>query len=92
MNASHVAGGGIGAILGAVIVGLLRHFGVAAPSDVDAAVIGSAALSAGVGLGHAVNEYGVAGIAAILWHGHKKPTPTGPGPLPLPPPPLPPPG
>jgi hypothetical protein len=73
LNPSHVAGGGIGAILGAVIVGLLKHFGLATVTDVDAAVIGSAALSAGVGAGHAINEYGLAGLASIVWHGHKKP-------------------
>lgn len=73
MTASHVAGGGIGAITGALVVGLLKHFGIAATSDVDAAVIGSAALSVGVGIGHAINEYGITGIAAIIWKGHKKP-------------------
>lgn len=88
MNPSHVAGGGIGAILGAVVVGLLKHFGVATVTDIDAAVIGSAALSAGVGVGHAINKYGLAGIASIIWHGHKKPEPAKPSSAVLPPPPL----
>lgn len=84
MNASHVAGGGIGALLGALVVGLLKHFGVATVSDVDAAVIGSAALSAGVGIGHAVSEHGLTGIGAIIWKGHP-PAPLVPAPGLLPP-------
>lgn len=73
MQVSHVAGGGIGALLGAVAAGLLHKFTSLTVSDVDAALIGSAALSLGVGLGHAIDTYGVKGLFARLWRGAPKP-------------------
>lgn len=73
MNASHVAGGGFGAVVGGLIVGVLGHFFGVKVSDVDAAFIGSATLSAGVGLGHALSAFGVRGIASVLWRGRPKP-------------------
>ena len=78
MNVSHVAGGGFGALLGAAFAGLLNKYASFHISDVDAAVIGSAALSAGVGLGHAVGKFGIKGLFAVLWRGSQKPTPPAP--------------
>lgn len=72
MQASHVVGGGAGAFLGALLAGLLNHFTSISLSDVDAAMIGSAFLSAGVGLGHAISQYGVLGLFGVLIHGSAK--------------------
>lgn len=69
MTASHVTGGGFGAVAGVLLAGLLKHYGIAELSDVDASLIGSAALAAGIGLGHALEQYGIAGIARLLVHG-----------------------
>ena len=58
IQTAHVAGGGAGSIIGAVVVAVCNHFHVHV-SDVDATIIGSAALSAGVGLGHVFAAVGV---------------------------------
>lgn len=54
----HVAGGGFGGVVAAVIVAVCNRYGVHV-SDVDATIVGSVALSAGVGLGHVFAKYGV---------------------------------
>lgn len=68
MNASHVSGGGLGAVLGALAVALLKHYGISL-SDWDSSLIGSAALGAGVGVAHAVWRYGLVGIAKTILRG-----------------------
>lgn len=78
MNASHVAGAGFGAVVGALVVGVLQRFVNVHVSDVDSAAIGAVALSAGVGLGHAIGEFGLVGIGRVLLRGRPKssaPTP-----------------
>lgn len=69
LNTSHVAGGGFGVVLGAAIAGLASRFLHVHVSDVDAALIGGAALSAGVGLGHAFGKGGVFGVIRAILHG-----------------------
>lgn len=73
MTASHVTGGGLGAVLGAAAVGLLKRYTSYDATAVDASVIGSAALSAGVALGHGVSVYGVRGLVGSLWRGSPSP-------------------
>lgn len=69
VNPSHVAGGAVGALLGAVVAGLLRHYTSVHPSDVDAAAIGSAAVAAGVWAGHILGTVGLIPAFHRLLHG-----------------------
>lgn len=71
MDVSHVSGGGFGVIVGAAIVGILRRYAHVDVSTVDSAVVGSAALAAGVGFGHIVSRVGVLGFGRILLRGNK---------------------
>lgn len=75
MNGSHVAGGGFGAIVGAVLVALGTRIGLDL-TGYDAATLGMATLAAGLALGHAVGEYGIAGICRVVWNGRPKPAKT----------------
>lgn len=75
MNAPHVTGGTIGVALGALAVGLLKHYGVTTFSDADAALIGGAAGGLGVGVAHGLWNVGVAPIVSRLIHGPAKPAP-----------------
>lgn len=68
LRASHVAGGGFGGVVGAAAAAVLNHYGVHV-SDLDAALLGSAALAAGTGLGHVVGKVGVVGAVKLLWRG-----------------------
>ena len=72
MNTSHVVGGGAATLLGAVAVALVNRFFHSHISDADALVIGSAAVSAGVGLGHVIGSVGVAGLFSRVLHGSPK--------------------
>lgn len=68
LRPSHVAGGGFAGVAGAVVVAVCNHFGWPV-SDVDAVLIGGAAVSAGVGVGHVISTVGVRGAFAALWRG-----------------------
>lgn len=72
MNTSHVVGGGAATLLGAVAVSLINRFFHSHVSDADAIVIGSAAVSAGVGLGHVIGSVGIAGLFSRVLHGAPK--------------------
>lgn len=74
MNGSHIAGAGFGAIVGAVLVSLGGRIGLDL-TNFDSATLGMAAIAAGVGVFHAVSEYGVKGIAKTIWAGRAKPAP-----------------
>lgn len=65
---SHVAGGGIVGIVGAVVVAVCNHFGWHV-SDVDAVLVGGAAVSTGVGLGHVIGKVGIVGAFKHFWRG-----------------------
>jgi len=67
---SHVAGGGFGGVAGAAVAALLTHFHVHV-SDMDAAIIGSVAVSAGVGVGHVVGKVGIVGAVKRLVFGSR---------------------
>lgn len=58
MNEAHVAGGAFGALLGAILAPLLAKYGVHV-TDTTASLIGVAAASLGVGLGHVVSKQGI---------------------------------
>lgn len=58
MNGAHVTGGAIGALVGAVVAPLLARYGVHI-TDSTASLIGVAAVSLGVGLGHVVSTEGI---------------------------------
>ena len=87
MNASHVTGGGLGALLGVVISALLSKYANYDVTVTDAALIGSSAVAAGVGLGHAVGKFGIKGLFSRLWSGEPKPAPPVAKPAVVPPPP-----
>lgn len=55
-------------VAGAVIVAVCNHFGWHV-SDVDAVLVGGAAVSAGVGLGHVVGKVGIFGAFKQFLHG-----------------------
>lgn len=52
MKAAHVAGGAFGALAGLVVATVLRRYVGWDVTQADASLIGSAALSAGAGVGH----------------------------------------
>lgn len=68
LRPSHVAGGGLGGMVSALIVVALAHYHVHV-SGVDAAILGSSFLSAGVGIGHVVGEVGIFGAFKRLMVG-----------------------
>lgn len=59
MKGAHVAGGGLGALLGLVVATALRRYAGWHVSDADASLIGSAAVAAGAGLGHVWTTVGL---------------------------------
>lgn len=70
LRTSHVAGGGFGGVVGAAVAAVLSHFHVHV-SDMDAAIIGSVAVSAGVGVGHVVGKVGLVGAVKRLVFGSR---------------------
>lgn len=58
MNGAHVTGGAIGTLLGAVLAPLLARYGVHV-TDSTASLIGVAAASLGVGVGHVISTEGI---------------------------------
>lgn len=72
MNTGHVAGGGLGAILGALIAGFLSKYSGYHLSDADSAMIGSAFLGAGIGVGHGIYLHGLSGLLGVVWRGQKQ--------------------
>ena len=58
MNGAHVTGGAVGAAFGAVLAPLLARYGVHV-TDTTASLIGVAACSLGVGLGHVISKQGI---------------------------------
>lgn len=75
MNASHAAGAALGALIGTALAALGTRVGLHL-THADAAGLGVAAVTAGFGVGHAIGQYGIAGVASILWRGSQKPTAT----------------
>jgi hypothetical protein len=73
MDASHVTGAGLGALAGALLVGLLHHFHVTTISDADAALTGAAFAALGVGAAHAFWNIGVGPIFSRIVNGPAKP-------------------
>jgi hypothetical protein len=55
MNGSHIAGGGIGALLGVVLAALGKKIGLQL-DETTAAAIGVAGAATGVAIGHAVGK------------------------------------
>lgn len=55
MNASHIAGGGLGAIVGAIIVALGQRIGLDL-TNFDSAVLGAAAIAVGAGVFHVIGK------------------------------------
>lgn len=53
---------------GAVVVAVCNHFGWHV-SDSDSLLIGGAAVSIGVGIGHVLSTVGVSGAFKRLWRG-----------------------
>lgn len=84
MTVSHVAGYGVGAVLAPIIAALLSKYAHYDITLTDAALIGSAAVGAGVGLGHGIGKFGLKGLIARVWSGEPKvksvPTQTVPTP------------
>lgn len=69
MRSSHVVGGSSAAFVGAIAVSLVNRFFHSHISDAEAFVIGGAALSAGVGIGHAIATLGVFGAIKRFFKG-----------------------
>jgi uncharacterized membrane protein len=70
LKPAHVAGGGFAGVVGAVVVAVCNHFGWHV-SDVDAVLVGAAAVSAGVGVGHVIGSVGIKGAVKHFWRGNK---------------------
>lgn len=77
MNGSHIAGAGLGALVGAILVSLGSRIGLDL-TNFDAATLGMAAIGAGTGIGHALGEYGLSGIVQTIWKGRKSQAQTPP--------------
>lgn len=73
MNGSHLAGAGVGALVGAILVSLGSRIGLDLTAY-DAATLGMAAVAAGLAIGHAIGEFGLFGIGRILLYGRRKPS------------------
>lgn len=73
MNGAHVTGGAIGAAVGAVLAPLLARYGVHV-TDSTASLIGVAAVSLGVGLGHVVSQQGIWPALVRVFTGPQKPS------------------
>lgn len=73
MNGAHVTGGAIGAAVGAVLAPLLAKYGVHV-TDSTASLIGVAAVSLGVGLGHVVSQQGLWPAIKRVFVGPQKPS------------------
>lgn len=73
MTGSHIAGGSVGAIVGTILVSLGGRIGLDL-TNFDSAALGMAAVGLGIGVGHAIRDYGLLGVAGILLHGVPKPT------------------
>lgn len=73
MNASHVTGAGLGALAAPIIAALLSKYAHYDITLTDASLIGSSALAAGVGLGHAIGKFGIKGLFSRVWKGDPKP-------------------
>lgn len=69
LNTSHVAGGGFGTAVGVAVVSLLNHYAHTHLTDADAVLIGAAALSTGVGIGHVFAKGGLLGLVRAFLHG-----------------------
>lgn len=80
LNTGHVTGGGFGALIGVIIATLLRRFGHYSLSDADAVLLGSACVSAGIGIGHGVFTHGITGLFREIWRGQTTTTPPKVGP------------
>lgn len=85
MNASHVTGAGIGAVLGAILAAALDKYTGLTISTAEAALIGAAVAGLGVGVAHAVWNVGLGPIFRRIIHG---PQSASPSPPPAPPPPV----
>lgn len=72
MNGAHVAGGALGTLLGAILSPLLAKYGVHV-TDSTASLIGVAAVSFGVGLGHIVSHQGIWPAVKRVFVGPQKP-------------------
>lgn len=73
MATSHVVGGGVAAAIGAVAVSVVNHFTHLQLSDPDAVIIGGAAVSAGAGLAHVIEQVGILGIFRRILRGAPAP-------------------
>lgn len=73
MNGAHVTGGAIGAAVGAVLAPLLAKYGVHVTAS-TASLIGVAAASLGVGLGHVISDQGIWPAIKRVFVGPQKPT------------------
>jgi hypothetical protein len=72
MDGTHIAGAGIGAIVGAVLVALGTRIGLDL-TNVDSATLGITCVGAFTGIGHAIGSVGLIGIGNVLLHGRAKP-------------------
>lgn len=73
MTGSHIAGAGIGALVGAILVSLGTRIGLDL-TNLDAATLGMAAVGVFLGIGHAIGEYGLLGIGSRILRGRPKVT------------------
>lgn len=70
MNGSHIAGAGVGALVGSILVALGQRIGLDL-TNFDSVEIGVAAVAFGTGLGHAIGSYGLSGVLSVIWRGRK---------------------
>lgn len=77
MNASHAAGAALGAVLGTVLAALGTRVGLHL-TGADAAGLGVAAVTFGFGIGHAIGQYGLKGVAEVVWRGSRNKDPVSP--------------
>ena len=75
MKAAHVAGGAAGALAGLVVATVLRRYVGWDVTQADASLIGSAALSAGAGIGHVWSTTGIIPAVRRGVFGPKAPAP-----------------
>ena len=68
LRASHVVGGGLSTVAAVAALAVSNHFKLHL-SDEDALLVGGAAVSAGIGLGHVIGQVGVLGLFRRILRG-----------------------
>ena len=83
MTTTHITGGVLGYLVGVILVGMLRHYGVSSIDPTEAAAVGGGFAAGGIAVVHAVWNIGVGPIVRRIVHGPSQPAAPTPPPPPV---------